>query len=520
MCRTTLFNFILKVFLAVAVLVVTENVLQAQNPSVLQTVSPYSRYGIGDFQFNGGLINTGMGGGGIALRNDSMIPQYINLLNPASLTAHQLVTYEVSLASNTVQLSNASSSAIFNRTTLGHLALAFPVSKRWGAAFGLTPYSSVGYNVSSADEVPNLGPVTYKYEGAGGVNQVFLANAIRPFAGATRKYLLSSNYDKDKLIGDTNVIKRKVRYRTALTNISVGFTASYLYGSLTNIRRDVFPDSLQTFNTKIAKSTTFRDVYFNAGLQYTFRINRTINPQFQGMPDSLMVDKSWMKNKFVYRKGNQEETRNIFIKSPGARMTIGAVIGFPAEVATTYELLAQTYKQVGTIEQIRDTVSFVNGIPSRVQVPLMAGGGFAIKKDWNWMIQADYSTQLWSGVASTSATGLVKNSHRVTAGFQWQPKIIGRGNYFSAVQYRLGMRYHQTALEINNVQLRETAINFSVGMPAPFRPRLSEPIGRMNMSFEVGRRGTIESGLLQENFFRVSIGMSINDRWFTRYKID
>lgn len=494
--------------------------INAQNAAVLQTVSPYSRYGIGDFQMGGGMLNAGLGGGGIGYRNDSMIPQYINKLNPASLTSHQMVTYEVSFVSNTVQLNNAGSSAIFNRTTLGSIALAFPVKKWWGASIGLVPYTSVGYNVSVQDTLANLGPVTYKYEGSGGINQVYTAHAFRPFAGLPRRYILSEKYELARAAKDTAAIRRRLKTVNALSNISLGFNASYMFGSLTNVRRDVFPDSLQTFNTKITKNTLFRDLYISYGLQYSFRINRIMNPVRASLPDSNIVKTNWLKNEFTIIRKGVRETKPLWVKGPGVRVTFGAIAALPMELAVSYDLLAQTYKQVGTIEQFKDTAAYDNSIPSRAGFPLMAGFGFGFKKDYKWIFQADYTTQLWDNFTYLGVRTGLKNSQRVTAGFQFQPQIAGRGKYMQVVQYRIGARWHVTSLEINNTQLTEYAFNFGMALPVPYRSRLGEPIGRLNMTFEAGTRGTLQSGLIKENFLLVTIGLTINDRWFNRSKID
>ncbi len=494
--------------------------LNAQNPAVLQTVSPYSRFGIGDFQQNGSIINSGMGGGGIGMRNDSLIPQYFNFANPASLTSNNFVVYEVSLLSTTVQLQNASDKAIFNRTTLGNFSLAFPVTKWWGAGFGLVPYSAVGYNVTSSDSLDGIGPVTYKYEGSGGVNQVFLSNGFRPFSNATRNLLLSNKYNDLRTARDTTQMKKLVRRSNALTNISFGIQTSYLFGSLNNTRRDIFPDSMNTYNTKITKRTLFRDAYFNYGIQYTFRLQKSLAPKYVGLPDSVVTGKKWLKNEYYYTTKTGTDTAALFVRAPGIRVTFGAVFSTPTNINVTNDWLGQTYKQLGTIESFKDTVFSLNDFKSYVQIPAMFGVGFALKKDYKWMFQADYMMQMWSQSGSEGQSFNLKNSQRFTAGFQVQPKQNGRGNYLSAIQYRLGVRYYQTGLEIRNILLTETSVNLGFSFPVPYRTKLGEPVSRATINFEYGMRGTTEANLIREDFARVTFGFSINDRWFAKYKYD
>ncbi len=494
--------------------------LNAQNPAVLQTVSPYSRFGIGDFQMNGSVINSGMGGGGIGVRNDSLIPQYFNFANPASLTSNNFVSYEVSLLSNTVQLQNSTDKAIFNRSTLGNFSLAFPVTKWWGAGFGLVPYSSVGYNVNNSDSIVGIGPVTYKYEGSGGVNQVFLSNGIRPFAGLPRHYLLSEKYAKLKLAGDTSELKKQIRRKNAFANISVGVETSYLFGSLNNIRRDVFPDTMNLYNTKITKKTLFRDVYFNYGIQYSFRLKKSLNPKYVAMNDSMVVGKKWGKNEFYYTTRGLPDTAKLFIPKPGIRVSFGAVFSTPTKINVTNDWLGQTYRQLGTIEAFKDTILDSLGYKSYVDIPAMFGFGFSLKKDYKWMFQADYMMQMWSQSSTGGQSYNLKNSQRITAGFQYQPKQQGRGNYLTAIQYRLGVRYFQTGLELKNVMLTEKSVNFGMSMPVPYRTKLGEPVSRATVNFEYGMRGTTENNLIKEDFFRVTFGFTINDRWFAHFKYD
>ena len=50
------------------------------------------------------------------------------------------------------------------------------------------------------------------------------------------------------------------------------------------------------------------------------------------------------------------------------------------------------------------------------------------------------------------------------------------------------------------------------------------PIGgnfsNINLGIEYGKRGTTASGLVQENYLNVSVGLSFSDRWFVKRKID
>ncbi|TND07992.1 MAG: hypothetical protein FD123_2675 [Bacteroidetes bacterium] len=483
------------------------------------TTSPYSRYGLGDFQFTGFVQGIGMGGGGIGMRNDSLLVQYINMNNPASLTSNNIVAYEVGLQSNTSLLRNDTASAVLNRSTLSHIGLAFPIAKWWSGAIGLVPYSSVGYNVSNSEVRDTIGNITYKYEGSGGISQVFTSHAFRPFSGLPAYYKNTSRYDQLVTSRDTVKLKKAIALRNGLSNISVGATVSYLFGPLNNVRRDIFPDSSYSLNTRITRTTTIRDVYASYGAQYRFRLP-IVNPKYKTLKKDttgLLCDKSIGDNYFCFRKtpgGVCSDTSKLFIKSPqGAQVSFGAVFALPVSVRATTDLYAQTYKLNAGFETFIDTVYNQSDASGNIVLPAMFGFGFAVKKDFRWQFQADYAQQMWENFTFLGETTDLKNSERMTAGVQWQPKVNYRRNYFANVQYRFGARYYKTYLELKGTQLREYGITAGFGFPV-------RELGRINLGLEAGRRGTTESNLIEENYFRVMFTVSVNDRWFQRLRYD
>lgn len=131
------------------------------------TSSPYSFYGIGDIKFSGTLENRSMGG--ISIAQDST---HINLQNPAGYANLKWTTFTIGGGSNYSRLKSGSESAKAQKSTLDYLALGIPLSKKFGGAFGLIPYSSVGYRI--ANENPDPTQISKRFNGWGGLNRVFL----------------------------------------------------------------------------------------------------------------------------------------------------------------------------------------------------------------------------------------------------------------------------------------------------------------------------------------------------------
>jgi hypothetical protein len=131
------------------------------------TSSPYSFYGIGESKFNGTIENRSMGG--LSIAQDST---HINLQNPAGYANLKWTTFTIGGSGNFTKQKTSTESAKAQKTTLDYLALGIPVGKKFGAAFGLIPYSSVGYRIENT--ATEASPNNKRFNGWGGLNRVFM----------------------------------------------------------------------------------------------------------------------------------------------------------------------------------------------------------------------------------------------------------------------------------------------------------------------------------------------------------
>lgn len=134
--------------------------------------SPYSYYGIGDVKFKGTVENRSMGGVGIL--PDSI---HINLQNPATYSSIKLTTFTVAGSNTGTKFKTSSADDSANRTTLDYIAVALPFNKL-GIAFGLMPFTSVGYKIQNQKEINTINYYR-QFEGSGGINRVFAGAAYQ-----------------------------------------------------------------------------------------------------------------------------------------------------------------------------------------------------------------------------------------------------------------------------------------------------------------------------------------------------
>ena len=205
--------------------------------------SPYSRLGLGDYTGNyGGVRQLGMGGVGIAAPNTGNV----NELNPALLAYTPRTTWEAAFTGQVKTVSTAATSNRNGSGTLGYLALAVPLNKRWAAAIGLKPYSAVDYSTNTTGSV-NGDPTSValkQYSGTGGLSEAYFAHGIH-----------------------------------VLRDLNIGGSASYLFGTID-----------QTTGTAIAtptiaaqqlvvndESLRYSDFLFRAAAHYRHKIGKELN---------------------------------------------------------------------------------------------------------------------------------------------------------------------------------------------------------------------------------------------------
>jgi hypothetical protein len=183
------------------------------------TSSPYSFYGIGDIRFKGTVDTRSMGG--LSVFPDSI---HVNLQNPAQLASLKVTNYAIGGTYANTKSKSETLDEKSRRTTLDYLAVGIP-TKRFGVAFGLIPYSSVGYKIQKLSADTN--PIYSRYNGTGGVNKVFVGIGFK----LTKKFNFGADVQYNfGTIETTNLrYQNDIQYGTRENNYSYvqGFNVDF-----------------------------------------------------------------------------------------------------------------------------------------------------------------------------------------------------------------------------------------------------------------------------------------------------
>lgn len=260
-----------------------------------------------------------------------------------------------------------------------------------------------------------------------------------------------------------------------LPNLHVGVTGKFNFGLLENQRLQTV-EGVQ-FGTIDAREADMNGFDFNYGLTYTPKIrgkytlftSARVNTQV-----NLVSTNSQVIGSFDVSSGEEVEVVEVDLESMGLRYT-------------------------------------------ELKIPTIASFGLGFGQDKKWFAGAEYSFQEFSSFENPFVS--VENLEYVDAstiafGVYFIPDYASFTSYLKRVNYRAGLRYDKTGIKINGKEIDNFGITFGVGLP------LGRAFSNMNIGFELGRRGTSAAGLLEENYLKVGIGLSLNDRWFQKRQIN
>ncbi|HKG07056.1 MAG TPA: hypothetical protein VKB19_11385 [Pedobacter sp.] len=172
----------------------------------------------------------------------------------------------------------------------------------------------------------------------------------------------------------------------------------------------------------------------------------------------------------------------------------------------------------GDAQPALDTLENRESASSKLKLPLMHNFGIAFQKTNKWLIGADYRMGKWSKLTMGGENQGLQDSWGVSAGGQFIPDMGAVSGYFNRVEYRMGVTYDKTYISLNDQDIKQMAVTFGLGLPLSSTSRYS--LYKLNLTTEIGKRGSMKNGLLQENYFNLHLGFTLNDTWFRRFKFD
>ena len=260
-----------------------------------------------------------------------------------------------------------------------------------------------------------------------------------------------------------------------LKSLSVGFNVGYLWGDMERTVKTSTSSSINTLYREYNASISNYKLDF--GIQYTQPVSAKDN------------------------------------------LTLGAVF------SPGHKLNADPYcREINANSSILKSDTTTYTITNGLELPTTIGVGLASNHDQRLRVGADFRYQKWgsidfpafSGNSYSLRSGLLKDSYKFNVGAEWIPNPRSTRSVFHHIRYRLGAGYTTPYYYING-QDGPKDLQLSLGIGVPIMNAYNNR-SFLNVSAQWQHRSA--DNLITENTFRLNIGITFNERWFSKMKVE
>lgn len=251
-----------------------------------------------------------------------------------------------------------------------------------------------------------------------------------------------------------------------LDNLSIGANVGYLYG-------EIDYQTLATLSNGGDQTTTYNNISINSyianfGLQYTQKLSKT------------------------------------------DKVTLGLVYGLGHDLKSTETKGIQVTDGSSYSELTEETIKDSYGTPSTF------GAGLTWQHKQNLTVGADYTLQQFENVKYDNSTDFYKNRTRIGAGIEYMPSLYGR-NYLSRIRYRAGAYYSSSYMKLPEYDgPKEWGVSAGFGLPLHLFQRNTV----LSITGQYVRVLPSVKGMLSENRFVLKLGLTFNEHWFMKWRVN
>lgn len=265
---------------------------------------------------------------------------------------------------------------------------------------------------------------------------------------------------------------------------ALGVNGSYLYGSYTRGLVSSYSDSYANTISK-TYSAEVRNYKLDLGAQYTARLSKN---------DAL---------------------------------TLGVTYGLGHKIGGSPKLdIISTNSQTS----VSDTATYESSDANKLnlEIPTTIGAGLMYNHSNRVMLGVDYSLQKWASVSSPEyqtnsdnsvsylmKTGIYKDRHKFTLGADICPVPMSR-SFVKRIHYRAGVSYATPYYYINGQDgPKEMSASLGFGIPI-----INSYNNRSILNISAQWVHQSAKNFITENTFRINIGLTFNERWFAKWKVE
>lgn len=212
-----------------------------------------------------------------------------------------------------------------------------------------------------------------------------------------------------------------------------------------------------------------------------------------------------------------------FMPTKKDEVTVGATYSYGHKIGgePTLQVISSNSQT-----SVSDTTT-LGGSSLKLEIPTVISAGISMNHNNKWRIGVDYSLQKWGKVENPEfklengvntykvQSGLYKDRHKVTVGGEYCPNLNGR-KFVNRIRYRAGVSYATPYYYINgNDGPKEYSASIGVGVPI-----MNSWNNRSMLNVSAQWVHQSAKNYITENTFRINVGITFNERWFAKWKVE
>ncbi|MCC5943342.1 MAG: hypothetical protein JJT94_00290 [Bernardetiaceae bacterium] len=264
--------------------------------------------------------------------------------------------------------------------------------------------------------------------------------------------------------------------------LSVGVRANYNFGFLRDRTQSILDDGQNEFIIELLDRRNVSDFSFEGGLHYRFKPAGKASHSFINLGVTYALGTSLKTTEFraFQRKLFDEallESDTLFSNNAGS-----------IQIPSSWRLGISLQRPIEEVARTQKRSAYTIGIDVSLE---------------NW---AEYSD---SKIPNDS----LQQAVTIAFGGELIPNVRAT-SILSRTTYRAGLRYERSAIMLRGQHIDNLSLHAGITLPA------RSSFSGLNIAAAVGQRGTLENGLVRERYVRISLGLTILDRWFVRRRYE
>jgi hypothetical protein len=410
--------------------------------------------------------------------------------------------------------------ASFSTTLLGQSATKSPYSQ-----FGLGVLSDrsqgmsrgmngVGIALQQGDQVNTLNPASYG--GVDSLTMLFDASVTGHLTnfkeGALRQNGATAAFDY--IVGSFRAWRN--------TGIAVGVlpltNIGYSYNTVTTLSQD-YGSLTETYNGEGGLHEVFLGIGWRPMKQLSVGVNagyvwgdmnRTVVTSNSSISS---LKKSYSSTVKSYKADFGVQYRQRLTKND--LLTLGATVGIGHKLGADANLDIINMSKA-------DTTSYT--ISNALELPWTFGFGASWTHRQSLTVAADIELQQWGKTSLPSYVGnnylmtsdQLKDRFKINAGMEWIPDAFDVNHYLNRIHYRIGAGLSTPYYKINgNDGPKDFSVSIGLGLPIQ-----NQYNARSFVNISGQWVHSSAKDFITENMFRINIGITFNERWFAKWKVE